>query len=70
MLECYTELVRFETRRHSRQLSNEYKFEALSPDVIVMTHRATIKGTQAGKEITEHTAACTYFRSEAVNGKW
>ena len=33
--------------------ADEYKFESLAPNVIVMTHRATTKGTQDGKEITE-----------------
>jgi hypothetical protein len=33
--------------------ADEYKFEMLSPDVVVMTHRATTKGTREGKEVTE-----------------
>lgn len=33
--------------------ADEYKFESLAPNVILMTHRATTKGTQDGKEVTE-----------------
>jgi hypothetical protein len=48
--------------------ADEYKFEALSPDVIVMTHRATIKGTQAGKETTESHRSLHVFQKRG--GQW
>jgi hypothetical protein len=48
--------------------ADEYKFEALSPDVIVMTHRATIKGMQAGKEITESHRSLHVFQKRG--GQW
>jgi hypothetical protein len=48
--------------------ADEYKFEALSADVIVMTHRATIKGTQAGKELTESHRSLHVFQKRS--GQW
>jgi hypothetical protein len=33
--------------------ADEYKFEMLSPDVVVMTHRGTIKATENGKALTD-----------------
>jgi len=48
--------------------ADEYKFEMLSPDVVVMTHRGTIKGTQNGKEETESHRSLHVFQK--VNGQW
>ncbi|MGE5111716.1 MAG: nuclear transport factor 2 family protein [Acidobacteriaceae bacterium] len=48
--------------------ADEYKFQALGPDVIVMTHRATLKGTQAGKEVTESHRSLHVFQKHG--GQW
>jgi len=48
--------------------ADEYKFEMLSPDVVVMTHRATIKGMQAGKEVTESHRSLHVFQKRG--GRW
>jgi ketosteroid isomerase-like protein len=48
--------------------ADEYKFEMLSPDVVVMTHRATIKGTQDGKEVTESHRSLHVFQKRG--GQW
>ena len=48
--------------------ADEYKFEMLSPDVVVMTHRATTKGTQDGKEITESHRSLHVFQKRS--GQW
>lgn len=48
--------------------ADEYKFEMLSPDVIVMTHRATAKGTQNGKEVTDSHRSLHVFQK--VGGRW
>lgn len=48
--------------------ADEYKFQALSPDVIVMTHRATLKGTEGGKEITESHRSLHVFQKRG--GQW
>ena len=47
---------------------DEYKFEMLSPDVIVMTHRGTTKGMQNGKEVTESHRSLHVFQKRA--GHW
>ena len=47
---------------------DEYKFEMLSPDVVVMTHRGTTKGMQGGKEVTESHRSLHVFQKQ--NGKW
>jgi hypothetical protein len=48
--------------------ADEYKFEALTPDVIVMTHRATTKGTRDGKDVNEsHRSLHVFQRQE---GQW
>jgi hypothetical protein len=39
--------------QNSTYTPDEYKFEMLSPDVVVMTHRGTTKGMKDGKEVTE-----------------
>jgi hypothetical protein len=48
--------------------ADEYKFESLTPDVVVMTHRATTKGTQDGKEITESHRSLHVFQKKG--GQW
>jgi hypothetical protein len=47
---------------------DEYKFEMLSPDVVVMTHRGTTKGMQHGKEVTESHCSLHVFQKQG--GKW
>jgi len=47
---------------------DEYKFETLSPDVIVMTHRGTTKGMQNGKEVTESHRSLHVFQKR--DGRW
>jgi hypothetical protein len=46
----------------------EYKFEMLSPDVVVMTHRGTTKGVQDGKEVTESHRSLHVFQKK--DGRW
>jgi hypothetical protein len=48
--------------------ADEYKFETLTPDVIVMTHRATTKGMQDGKETTESHRSLHVFQKRG--GQW
>jgi hypothetical protein len=48
--------------------ADDYKFEMLTPDVVVMTHRGTIKGMQNGKEATESHRSLHVFQK--VNGQW
>src|SRR5581483_12098406 len=48
--------------------ADEYKFEMLSPDVVVMTHRGTNKGTQDGKEVTESHRSLHVFQKQ--DGNW
>jgi hypothetical protein len=47
---------------------DEYKFEMLSPDVVVMTHRGTTKGMQNGKEVTESHRSLHVFQKR--DGRW
>ena len=54
--------------QNSSYAADEYKFQTLSPDVIVMTHRATIKGVRAGKEITESHRSLHVFQRR--DGRW
>ena len=48
--------------------ADEYKFEMLSPEVVVMTHRGTTKGTKEGKEVTESHRSLHVFQKSG--GKW
>jgi hypothetical protein len=48
--------------------ADDYKFETLNPDVIVMTHRATVKGMQGGKEVTESHRSLHVFQKRS--GQW
>ena len=54
--------------QNSSYTADEYKFETLTPDVIVMTHRATIKGMQGGKEVTESHRSLHVFQKRG--GQW
>ena len=47
---------------------DEYKFEMLSPDVVVMTHRGTTKGMKDGKEVTESHRSLHVFQKQG--GRW
>jgi hypothetical protein len=47
---------------------DEYKFEMLSLDVVVMTHRGTTKGMQNGKEVTESHRSLHVFQKR--DGRW
>jgi ketosteroid isomerase-like protein len=47
---------------------DEYKFEMLSPDVVVMTHRGSTKGMKDGKEVTESHRSLHVFQKQG--GKW
>lgn len=49
-------------------VADEYKFEMLSPDVVVMSHRATSKGMKDGKEVTETHRSLHVFQKQ--NGQW
>lgn len=48
--------------------ADEYKFETLTPDVVVMTHRATTQGMQDGKEVTESHRSLHVFQKRG--GQW
>ena len=39
----------------------------LSPDVVVMTHRGTTKGTKDGKEVTESHRSMHVFQKQGGN---
>jgi hypothetical protein len=47
---------------------DEYKFEMLGPDVVVMTHRGTTKATESGKEVTESHRSLHVFQKR--DGHW
>jgi hypothetical protein len=47
---------------------DQYKFEMLSPDVVVMTHRGTTKGMQDSKEVTESHRSLHVFQKR--DGRW
>ncbi len=49
-------------------VADEYKFEMLSPDVVVMTHRGTTKGMKDGKEVTESHRSLHVFQKR--DGHW
>ena len=48
--------------------ADEYKFEMLSPDVVVMTHRGTTTGMENGKEVTESHRSLHVFQKR--DGHW
>ena len=47
---------------------DQYKFEMLSSDVVVMSHRGTTKGMQNGKEVTESHRSLHVFQKK--DGRW
>ena len=47
---------------------DEYKFEMLGSDVVVMTHRGTTKGMKDGKEVSEAHRSLHVFQKQG--GKW
>ena len=47
---------------------DEYKFEMLSSDVVVMTHRGSTKGMKDGKEVMESHRSLHVFQKQG--GKW
>src|SRR5271154_1212490 len=54
--------------QNSSYVADEYKFEMLSPDVVVMTHRGTTKGMENGKEVTESHRSLHVFQKR--DGRW
>jgi ketosteroid isomerase-like protein len=54
--------------QNASYVADEYKFEMLGPDVVVMTHRGTIKGMQNGKEQTESHRSLHVFQKR--DGGW
>lgn len=48
--------------------ADEYKFEMLSPDIVVMTHRGMAKGMENGKEVTDSHRSLHVF--EKKGGQW
>jgi hypothetical protein len=54
--------------QNASYVADEYKFEMLSPDVVVMTHRGTIKGMQNGKEVTDSHRSLHVFQKR--DGRW
>jgi hypothetical protein len=54
--------------QNASYVADEYKFEMLSPDVVVMTHRGTTKGMKDGKEVTESHRSLHVFQKR--EGHW
>jgi ketosteroid isomerase-like protein len=54
--------------QNASYVADEYKFEMLSPDVVVMTHRGTTKGMKDGKEVTESHRSLHVFQKK--DGRW
>jgi ketosteroid isomerase-like protein len=48
--------------------ADEYQFESLSPDIIVMMHRGTTTGTEGGKAVTESHRSLHVFQRRS--GTW
>lgn len=49
-------------------LADEHKFEMLTPDVVVMTHRGTVTTTEGGKQMKESHRSLHVF--QRINGNW
>lgn len=49
-------------------LADEYKFDMLSPDIVVMTHRGTTTSTEGGKQVKESHRSLHVFQRK--NGNW
>ena len=54
--------------QNASYMADEYKFEMLSPDVVVMTHRGTTKGMKDGKDVTESHRSLHVFQKQG--GRW
>jgi len=54
--------------QNASYVADEYKFEMLGPDVVVMTHRGTTKGMKDGKEVTESHRSLHVFQKR--DGHW
>jgi ketosteroid isomerase-like protein len=54
--------------QNTKYVADEYKFEMLSPDVVVMSHRATSTGTKDGKELSESHRSLHVFNKH--DGQW
>ena len=54
--------------QNASYMADEYKFEMLSADLVVMTHRGTTKGMQNGKEVTESHRSLHVFQKR--DGRW
>ena len=49
-------------------VADEHKFEMLSPDLVVMTHRGTSTTTEGGKSVKESHRSLHVF--QRTNGNW
>ena len=49
-------------------VADEHKFEMLSPDLVVMTHRGTSTTTESGKPVKESHRSLHVF--QRTNGNW
>lgn len=52
----------------SGYVADEYKFETLTPDVVIMTHRGTSTTTEGGKQVKESHRSLHVFQRN--NGNW
>jgi hypothetical protein len=52
----------------SGYVADEHKFETLTPDVVVMTHRGTSTTTEGGKQVKESHRSLHVFQRN--NGNW
>ena len=52
----------------SGYVADEHKFEMLTPDVVVMTHRGTATTTEGGQQVKESHRSLHVF--QRVNGNW
>jgi hypothetical protein len=49
-------------------VADEHKFEMLTPDVVVMTHRGTAMVTEGGKQVKDVHRSLHVF--QRINGSW
>jgi hypothetical protein len=52
----------------SGYVADEHRFETLTPDVVVMTHRGTSTTTEGGKQVKESHRSLHVF--QRTNGNW
>ena len=52
----------------SGYVADEHKFEMLSPDIVVMTHRGTAMTTEGGKQVKDSHRSLHVF--QRINGTW